>query len=339
MVSKATHFSSVNRRLEPDSAIFAKGIEMSITSQHPNAENLICVAGASGFLGQAIVKEFSKRGFKVIALTRSNSKLLDKKAFGAIVQIRGAIEDWVSAIELEKPKTIISVDWTGVARELREDEILQESNINRVGLLAQAAKSSMAENFIAFGSQAEVSPSIQSILESAVDDPQNSYGGAKVSTRKLVQKILEGGDTRFIWGRIFTIYGPGDKRDSLITQQIKSLLANQTFTIENPSKKWSFLAIDDFAEALYTLHENSMARGVINIGNPESVTIGSVSDQISNLLGLPNMVLKLNQQNPNSPQLSWIPDTSTLSNLRWAPKIPLELGLENTLNWWKQLPE
>jgi len=312
---------------------------MSITPLHSKTESAICVAGASGFLGQAIVREFSKRGYKVIALTRSNSNVLTKNTSGAIVQIRGTIQDWVSAIELEKPKTIISVDWTGVARELREDNSLQESNINRVGLLAQAAKSSMAANFFAFGSQAEVSPSTQAILESAVDDPQNSYGRAKISTRKLLQKIFEGSDTRLIWGRIFTIYGPGDKRDSLITQQIKSLLANQIFTIENPSKRWSFLEIDDFADAIYTLHENSHARGIINIGNPESVSIATVSDQIAKLLGLSNMVLKVNQQNPNFSQLSWIPHTSTLSNLRWVPKTPLELGLENTLSWWKQLPE
>ena len=309
---------------------------MPINSLDLKVNRTICVAGASGFLGQATVEEFSRRGFKVIALTRPTSRTLESLPSGSVTQIRGTVDDWVRAIETERPISIFSFDWNGVTSGSRDDRLLQESNLDRVGRLAQAASSFGVKNFISLGSQAEVRPSIAPILENAVDDPQNFYGTAKVNTRKQIQGILEGCETRFIWGRIFTIYGPGDTRNSLITQLIKSLLKNETFTVSEPSKMWSFLEVSDFLEALYLLHESSNISGIVNIGNPIPTTIGEVSEEIGRRFGLVQNVLKLEKEIEVGTQITWIPDTHTLSGLSWRPKIQLSEGLENTIGWWKQ---
>lgn len=325
------------RRFDPKGTSPLKGFHMPTVSHASKSDGTICVAGANGFLGKAIVGEFVRRGFKVIALTRENCDPLETGNQGNIFQIRGTIHDWVAVIKSEEPRSVISVDWAGVAKESRDDLLLQQSNIERVSLLAQAAKDSGVQNFIAFGSQAEVGPSENLILESARDEPQNSYGDAKIETRKQVQSILEEGGTRFIWGRVFTIYGPGDVRESVVSELIKSLLANQTFTLKFPLKKWSFLAIQDFVEAVYILHESLHTSGVINIGHPEHQTIETIADQLSEIYGLPNKILKSNLKNPDYSHLTWIPETSTLSKLSWSPKIPLNLGLANTLRWWEQI--
>ena len=310
---------------------------MPINSLDPKADRTICIAGASGFLGRAAVEKFSRHGYKVIALIRPTSKSIIPGVNSEVKQIRGTIQDWVAAIAAEKPSSVLSFDWSGVERELRNDLVLQESNIDRVSRLAAAAVLAGATNFVSFGSQAEVRPSKHPILESALDDPQSAYGSAKIAARNRIAILLEGTDTRFTWGRIFTIYGPGDARESLITQLIKSLLQNESFAISEPSKRWSFLEINDFADAIYVLNENPQPSGIINIGNSNFSTIGEVADKIGKVLGLPRNILKSDDKAPESSQLSWIPDTSTLSSLSWAPRVPLDAGLENTVRWWKQL--
>lgn len=310
---------------------------MPINFLDSKANRTVCIAGASGFLGRATVEEFSKYGFKVIALTQTTSKTLESSVNGQVKQIKGTIHEWVSAIKMEKPRSVLSFDWSGVEKELRNDQDLQESNIERIARLAEASVVAGATNFVSFGSQAEVGPSEHPILESAVDDPQSAYGSAKIATRQKLELLLQGTGTEFTWGRIFTIYGPGDARDSLITQIIKSLLQNESFEISEPFKKWSFLEISDFAKAIYILHENSVHSRIVNIGNPDFSTIGEMATRLGAALGLSQNILKSDNKEQPSFELSWIPDTSTLYSLSWAPNVPLNVGLENTARWWKQL--
>jgi len=296
----------------------------------------ICITGASGFLGSSAVRKFASKGYRVIALTRPTSKSLHSVADDQVKQVRGTIDDWVSVIKAEKPTTVLSFDWSGVERELRADQSLQEANIERVCKLAEAATSVGARNFMAFGSQAETKPSFLPILETELDEPQSEYGAAKIATREKIQAILAGTTTRFLWARIFTVYGPGDTRDSFITGLIRKLSLSENYEISEPSKKWSFLEVSDFAEALYLLHGDDRISGVVNIGNPDSSTIGEVADFIGESLGKSEYIKKLTFADPNPTDSAWIPDTKTLNRLLWKPIVPLNLGLQNTVRWWER---
>ncbi len=299
-------------------------------------QRIICISGASGFLGNAAIHKFARSGYKVVALSRPTSKFIPWDHDDAVVQINGTVDDWISVIKEEKPAHVISFDWSGVSRESRDDSLQQESNVDRVSRLAEVSKSVGAKSFMALGSQAEIKPSIHTISESEADEPQSLYGVAKITTRQQIQSILAESETRFIWGRVFTVYGPGDIRDSLITQLIKKLRSNENFDISNPNGLWSFLYIDDFTEAIYALHKDIRISGIVNIGNPKSSKIGEVVDHIAASLGKSRNVTKSVSTDPKAMDLTWIPDTSTLTGLDWSPKISLNTGLENTIRWWEQ---
>lgn len=303
------------------------------------SSKVICITGASGFLGNAVAFKFARSGYRVLALSRVSSLTPACATHNNVTNIQGSVDDWIFAIEREKPISVFSFDWAGVERESRDDEILQESNIERVTRLAGAAKSAGSKTFMSFGSQAEIRPSLDAILESANDDPQSSYGAAKIATRKQIKIELQGSETRFLWGRIFTVYGPGDTRDSLITQIIRTLSINGQYVVNDPLKKWSFLEIEDFEEAIYRLHEAGHVAGIVNIGNPTPSTIGDVVDCLGEIFDQPQKVIKRNPTDPLASLFSWIPDTSTLSNLDWIPKVWLGAGLKETVLWWRQLPK
>lgn len=116
-------------------------------------------------------------------------------------------------------------------------------------------------------------------------------------------------------------------------------MIDEDFEIVQASRKWSFLYLDDFTEAIYTLHEHLSVSGVINIGNPTISTIGEAADLVGEILKRSQHISKSHVTNSTVSDLTWIPDTATLLRLTWNPKVPLSVGLENTAKWWKQLPK
>ena len=308
---------------------------MNSVSMPNHGSKVICITGANGFLGSATARALANDGYKVIALSRKGfiSNSLNNNT--DILQVSGTVEDWVTVIANEKPISVLSFDWSGVGREHRDDQIQQESNIARIIRLAEAAKSVGAQSFLALGSQAEVAPQVHPIAEFETDAPQSVYGEAKVTARKEVQSILSGSETKFIWGRVFTIYGPGDTRDSFITRIIKSLLVDENFHVANPNGSWSFLYIGDFVNALETLIGHQEVAGIINIGNPVGTKIADVAEQIAESLGKLGRIGKPFAMDSDSNDLTWIPETPSLSNLGWKAKVQMDSGLEATIKWWK----
>ena len=315
-----------------------KGIGLLIDSLEPEHNRTICIAGASGFLGKATMDAFTKRGFNVIALTRLESKSIVRLHNEQVEEFKGTVDDWIEVIQNRNPQTVFSFDWEGVESGSRNDQALQNSNVIRIGQLAEASRLSGVANFISFGSQAEVQPSTDPILETVEDNPQSFYGEAKVKARNEIMDLLSGSKTRFLWGRIFTIYGPGDSRDSLVTQLVNAMLRNENFTLKQPNKKWSFLEVTDYLEAILLLHGDSTTAGIVNIGNPDSTKIGELAEEIATKFGTPQNIEKLQDLEDLENQMSWIPDTSALSRLSWKPQVELGVGIENVIRWWKQLP-
>lgn len=307
--------------------------ESSDSQNRPGS--LICVTGATGFIGRALVHKLESSGYQVLALSRTKMESSENQS-KRISYIHGSFADWVQAIENTKPNVFISCDWSGVGKDVRRDPG-QNENYHRIVKLAETAAEAGAETFLTFGSQAEVDPSNKKIPEDTKESAQSEYGKAKIKTRESLGEIFKETSTRFVWGRVFTIYGPGDTRETLITEGIKKCLANEEYPVANPNKVWSFLYIEDFLNAVVLILENKSISGIINIGNPEVTQIGLAAKMIAEL---PNQSHEINYETTNKishVEPTWIPETKTLSELSWSPRVDFKEGLLNTFHWWKKL--
>ena len=137
--------------------------------------------------------------------------------------------------------------------------------------------------------------------------------------------------------RIFNTYGPrmipNDGR--VVSNFIVQALKNQPITIYgNGSQTRSFCYVDDLVDGLISLM-NSSVSGPINFGNPNEITIKELSKIIiekansnSELIYMP-----LPQDDP----LQRKPVIEKAQNLLgWNPTVNLEMGLENTINYFKE---
>lgn len=227
------------------------------------------------------------------------------------------------------PDAVILCDWWGVRNEFRNDDF-QFTNVERIRKRISALKD--VPTVIGVGSQAEVGPKSSVISESELDAPTTKYGLAKVEARKFLESTLDS-NVRLVWGRIFSTYGPLDSESWFIPGTIRKLLNNQTVALTGGLQEWSFLHAYDLGRAFKLIIENKQIEGVVNIGNPATVTIFDVAQLIAKLLDKKDLLDFGRIPYREDQVMRLAPVTEKLSRLGWNPVIELEAGINHLISW------
>ena len=291
----------------------------------------VLITGASGFLGSWLTRVLSKN-YQVCALVRDTSNLHKISDIQEIQKVRLKPEYWVSFIQESRPDVLILNHWSGVGNTNRNDSAQFENGV-RIHQLVVAAKNSGVKVIMGVGSQAELGPVSSTISETAADQPRTAYGQAKTETRRVIQEELSKTDVRFIWMRIFSTYGPLDEGSWLIPNIVDSLSINKNLKMTKGEQEWSYLHAYDLALAFATVINNPSVRGIVNIGNPQVISIRDVALTIGQFLGKERF-LEIGALDYRVDQVMKLkPLCETLTINGWYPKISFEEGIKQTIDW------
>ena len=138
--------------------------------------------------------------------------------------------------------------------------------------------------------------------------------------------------------RIFNTYGPrmipNDGR--VVSNFIVQALTNQPITIYGDgSQTRSFCYVDDLVNGLISLM-NSSEIGPMNIGNPSEFTIKELAEIILKKINSNSKIIYLPLPQDDPLQRKPIIDKAK-DKLDWIPQVNLEVGLENTINYFKKV--
>ena len=295
----------------------------------------VIVTGSSGFLGSWICRVLSAQ-HEVIALVRPSSDTYRLMNIDGLHIERRESDEWADFVATEKPDVLILADWWGVGNHDRND-VRQSENVDRMEIMAVAARNAHVGLVIGVGSQAELGPVFNRITEDLPDNPTTEYGKAKVAARKIMQSSLAGSETRFAWLRIFSTYGPCDTDTWLIPQLIDTLTKGEVMDLTKGEQEWSYLHAFDLARAFGAVIENESLSGVVNVGNPQTVilkeAVRAIADQLGaeGLLGFgklayrPDQVMKLE------------PACESLTAIGWKPIVSFENGIAQTIQWRQRM--
>ncbi|MTI11466.1 UDP-glucuronic acid decarboxylase family protein [Curvivirga aplysinae] len=142
--------------------------------------------------------------------------------------------------------------------------------------------------------------------------------------------------------RIFNTYGPNmhPQDGRVVSNFIWQALHNEDITIYGDGTQTrSFCYVDDLLDGMQAMMNNSRDDfiGPVNLGNPGEFEIGELAELTLKLI--PNSTSKiiykpLPQDDPTQRQ----PDISLAkSELNWEPKVALEDGLKETINYFNGL--
>jgi len=138
--------------------------------------------------------------------------------------------------------------------------------------------------------------------------------------------------------RIFNTYGPRNRVDDgrVVPTFINQALRNEPLTVFGEGRQTrSFQYVDDLVEGLRLLMERGDHQPV-NIGNPNEMTILQFARLIIELTGSASEIVyrPLPQDDPQIRQ----PDiTRARGVLGWEPRVPVELGIRRTIDWYRSL--
>lgn len=137
--------------------------------------------------------------------------------------------------------------------------------------------------------------------------------------------------------RIFNTYGPRmDANDGrVVSNFIVAALADGPMTIQgNGQQSRSFCYVDDLIDAIYKFGFSS-EQGPINLGNPGEFTIRELASIIRAKVGKGYIVhskAAIDDPKQRKPDI-----TKAKSILNWEPKIPLNDGLEKTIEYFRSV--
>jgi UDP-glucuronate decarboxylase len=140
--------------------------------------------------------------------------------------------------------------------------------------------------------------------------------------------------------RIFNTYGPNMNINDgrVISNFIVQALKNEDITIYGDgSQTRSFQYVDDLIEGMIRVMatEDSFT-GPVNLGNPHEISVLKLAETIIGLIGSKSKIIT--QPLPNDDPKRRKPDiTLARQIINYSPSIPLETGLESTIEYFKNL--
>ncbi len=140
--------------------------------------------------------------------------------------------------------------------------------------------------------------------------------------------------------RIFNTYGPrmlsSDGR--VVSNFITQAIGGEPLTMYGDgSQTRSFCYISDMVSGLVAMMEKKGIDGeVINLGNPEELTIKQIGEIILDLTGSKSLLVSVKNKEIDDPDRRK-PDISKANKiLSWQPKIPLKEGLLKTIRYFRE---
>lgn len=139
--------------------------------------------------------------------------------------------------------------------------------------------------------------------------------------------------------RIFNTYGPNMNQydGRVVSNFIRQALKNEDITIYgNGTQSRSFCYIDDLIDGIIkVMNTDDSFTGPINLGNPNEFTVKELANMVLTKIDSKSKIIYCNL--PKDDPTHRRPNIDKAKTLNWQPKIPLTVGLDKTIEYFKNL--
>jgi len=306
----------------------------------------ILVTGGSGFLGSHLCERLLAEGHEVICVDnfytgrKANIAHLIQKPYFEVLRHDICFPLYVEVDEIYNlacPASPIHYQFDPV----QTTKASVHGSINMLGL----AKRVKAKIFLASTSEVYGDPVVH-------PQPESYWGNVNpIGLRSCYDEGKRCAETLFFdyhrqhllkikVARIFNTYGPRMHPDDgrVVSNFIVQALKGEAITVYGDgSQTRSFCYVDDMIDAFVRLMNTSdNFTGPVNLGNPYEFSIMELAEKVIRLTGSGSKIsfkpLPSDDPKQRQPDITLAKDT-----LGWAPKIKLDEGLKQTVEYFKQL--
>ena len=253
----------------------------------------ILVTGASGFIGQYVIRNLLQRsGITIVATTRDLEKAAHLDFFHKVqfIETDLSIPDEMVFYKLGAPDIMIHLAWDGLPNYKGQFHI--EKNLVENARFIKTMIGSGLKNVNISGTCFEYGMVEGCLREDMVTNPSNPYGQAKDSLRKYIETLKSDFDFSFKWLRLFYMYGDGQAPNSLITQIEKTIaMGGKEFNMSGGEQVRDYLHVNQVANYIVQCSLQNKVEGVINCCSGEPITVKKL---VQDYIQEKNYVLHLN---------------------------------------------
>ncbi|MBR1627933.1 MAG: GDP-L-fucose synthase [Lachnospiraceae bacterium] len=291
----------------------------------------IYVAGHTGMVGSAIVRELARHGYENI-ITRSHNELdLTRQEL---------VEAFFYA---EKPDYVFHpAGKVGgiVANNESPADFLYENMMMEMNVIHAASNTGVKK--LLFTGSSCIYPKFapqpmreECLLTSALESTNEAYALAKISGLKYCEYLNRQYNTDFISVMPTNLYGPNDNYHPTHSHVLPALIRRFHEAKESGAKKvtcWGdgsplreFLYVDDLANLCVFLMNHYSGNETVNGGSGKEISIKELTGLVAKVVGFEGEIL-WDTSKPNGTPRKLL-DTSKATRLGWTYKTELEDGI------------
>lgn len=283
----------------------------------------IFVTGGTGFLGTAVCAALKGHDLRVLTRDAERAALLNQPWWYDLAntdRLGRHLRDF-------RPEVCIHLAWEGIPDF--SPEMCQRNYDLTAGLFEL-----LDCRTVAVGSCFEYGDLTGCVSEDMEPKNLSLFASTKRALRLYGERLFRQRGKDFLWVRPFHVYGPGQRKDSLIPSAYKALKAGETLTLRDPDKIHDFVHVDDVASGIAQLAVGQAPAGVYNLGagdaRPPHNAVNHLAFRSGRLGPFPG-------SEPYRLDTGfWADMTKTIQATNgWWPRYDLEEGIRQTVAAWE----
>jgi len=295
---------------------------------------LLALTGATGFIGQHLLRELPKRGHRLRVLLRRPAAV-PIAAASAVIGDLARPRNMAAALE-GVDAVIHSAGIAHAMSGIPEDDYRVVNTEATIGL-ARAARRAGAKRFIFLSTiRAQCGPATDTVMTEAVEPaPTDAYGRSKLAAERGLAEV----DIDWVALRATLVYGPGVKGN--MAQLMRLARSPVPLPLGNLRARRSLLAVENLAAAIETvLATPEPLRRAFVAADPQALTVAEMIAAMRRGLGrrpnmfpLPATLFELMARAVGREEIyrrlsgSLVADPAALIRLGWAPPLATPDGL------------
>lgn len=320
------------------------------------------ITGGCGFIGTSLIQQLLKQQNNCI-------RVLDNLSVGALQDLAA-----IAPIQLIHPTNITTTPWSNQHVQFIQGDILDESlalqitteadvivhlaantgvgpsvenpradclaNVIGTFNYLEAARTNHIKRFIFASSGAPAGEVEPPIHEELPPHPVSPYGASKLAGEGYCSAYKRTYDINTVALRFGNVYGPGSKhKSSVVAKFIRQALAGQALEIYGDGHQTrDFIYIDDLVNAILLAATTKNIGGeTFQIATNQETTILTMYNILLGVLnkkGISNIELINNSIRLGDVKRNYSDNTKARNILGWIPYVPLEIGIQNTVEYF-----
>lgn len=298
-------------------------------------DSKIYVAGHTGLLGSALVRQLAATGYtNIVTISRQDLDLT----------IQEDVNQWFAA---NNPEYVFlaAAQVFGIGANVSGEVILNnlqiQTNVINAAYKNGCKKLMFPGSNCAYPKFPKLPITEEQLLSGPLEPTSESYAVAKIAGIMMCKHFAKQYGVEYVTPMPCNLYGPNDTFD-LENAHVMPSLINKFVTAKKTSAPsvtlWGdgsalreFLYADDAASGI--IHCMLHAQGIINLSPGKEITLKHLADKIKNLVDYTGDIIWDTSKPTGTPAKGL--DNARITELGWQSEIDLDTGILNTIEWFK----